>query len=93
MHSVIVCDEEYGKTAVAISFALAELDSLFEDYVRTIRSISGLGMLEGNKANALKAYAQEAETVRSALAKIAGCHSQIVNSFITGVDDADASLY
>jgi hypothetical protein len=93
MHDVIVYDEEYQSAAAAIDKALTQLDSLFSSYISTLKSISTNGTIEGQAAQALKTYAEQAVDVQKAISVIASCHQRTSKAFLADVDETDQDIF
>lgn len=88
----IIDKDEHEKASSAVSAALEKLDGLFSRYITALNSISTDGLLNGITGDALKAYAEQAASVKKAISVISLNHEQDSIDFLTSVDEADQEL-
>ena len=93
MAGPLVHDEEHQSSATAVDNALKKLDSLFCKYIMQLFKIHTAGVVKGQTGDAIRAYAFQAASVRTAISAIAECHSQASQCFLSDVDATDQDIF
>ncbi len=89
MAGPLIIDEEHESSAQMISNVLEKLNGLFVQYIKELNSLSSNDVVKGKAGDALKAYAQQAAKIQTALSEIASSHQQACQQFLSSVDTTD----
>lgn len=93
MHDVVIVDEEFNSAAKIIETTSKQIDTLIDEYIKTLNEACCVGIRFGETAMALRTFTSYAEKLKGLAGEFAKQHRTMSTDFLNVVDRTDSYFY